>query len=899
MFNPYLQKEAIIQILEEYKRKKFLNKEQYDQAYQELDDMNFIDFYELSENLKTPIEMTFETKYLTKEDLKNNYIYTGDYSKVEDKEYYNFYYDMMQFGFLKYLEPGNLLRPKRKRFEFLLKKEIKSETLSLLNDSIQENISNSDSGDFVTFKRKENEIIAYVCDEKIIKLANISDKKVLKTIKKHDAKIVCIFYFLLKDEQDNSNNTTEYLISLSLDNKMIITDISENEDKKDIKPINKIGDTFEKNKKGKDNTFSISAVRHNKSFWIITSYYYDKYFKIYDLSGKSKNVKKSEDVEGENIISLQSIFYSEQNAFICVRTPTRINIFINEFFVHEIILKENNQESSYINFKIIRNNINSIYLIISSIEKDLSKYSVLIYNLTPIFPYFTRPILFNNKKFFRLTYGDLINKEIFTQMNEDMQKKIQKKIVDSKGEIPLKINEINQDFTENKEKKNNIIKKMNSGDIEKFNIGNILFWDNNYLIVGTPFDYLHIFDFRNKKKVGTIYNNVTSNDRDNSYNIAYNISDVINDPEYGNFFIIRDSKGTIQYLRHAKESDVLNYKIIQKEDYFNELPDKEKLLHIKFSTIFYFFYWVIFYFIPLLFASDGHSEEKKEIEKIDYQPYYDALYFYIVYAVLGVWLKGFVYNVNDETHTSRTLTRGVMITFIVIKFILNCSLANRFCIDNKTGIILIGVLNVIYFAQFLFHLFIYCTEQAYLLKTYWLAFLFYQISRLCIIIFFILSIITKTKHFETYIYAAILCFISLYNFIAQYYSTFKKEMLYDISDYTYQCNYIDIIGCCCKNCCPCCKCFHCCYRPPHEDFYKELITYIQAMFNYPFEWINIFCSFGSCPSSKECIKDLDNNFCCCDPYLLIILNYLAQIVLIFIEIILYIFSLFCCSLTDD
>ena len=176
VFNPYLQKEAIIQILEEYKRKKFLNKEQYDQAYQELDDMNFIDFYELTESLKTPIEMTFETKYLTKEDLKNNYIYTGDYSKVEDKEYYNFYYDMMQFGFLKYLEPGNLLRPKRKRFDFFPKNEIKSETLSLLNDSIQENISNSDSGDFVTFKRKENEIIAYVCDEKIIKLANICDK---------------------------------------------------------------------------------------------------------------------------------------------------------------------------------------------------------------------------------------------------------------------------------------------------------------------------------------------------------------------------------------------------------------------------------------------------------------------------------------------------------------------------------------------------------------------------------------------------------------------------------------------------------------------------------------------------------------------------------------------------
>lgn len=264
-----------------------------------------------------------------------------------------------------------------------------------------------------------------------------------------------------------------------------------------------------------------------------------------------------------------------------------------------------------------------------------------------------------------------------------------------------------------------------------------------------------------------------------------------------------------------------------------------------------------------------------------------------------MWLKGFVYDVNDETHTTRTLTRAMMMIFVTTKFILNCLIAKKFCIDNKTGIVFIGVLNIIYFAQFLFHLIIYCAKQTYLLKTYWIAFLFYQISRLCIIIFFILSLFSQTNHFETYIYALILCIISLYIFIAQYYSTFKTEMLYDISLYTYKCNYFDVIGCCCKNCCPCCECFHCCYNPPHEDFYRELITYIQAMFNYPFEWMNIICCFKCCLPPKECIKELDEAFCCCDPYCLIILNYLSQIVLIIFEIILWLFYLICSISTSE
>lgn len=92
------------------------------------------------------------------------------------------------------------------------------------------------------------------------------------------------------------------MITLALDNKMIITDIN-NKEKNDIKPINQIGDSFEKNKKNKENTFSVSAVRHNKSFWIITSYYYDKYFKIYDdySSGKPPKLLRKHQMMKEKI----------------------------------------------------------------------------------------------------------------------------------------------------------------------------------------------------------------------------------------------------------------------------------------------------------------------------------------------------------------------------------------------------------------------------------------------------------------------------------------------------------------------------------------------------------------------------------------------------------------------
>ena len=82
--------------------------------------------------------------------------------------------------------------------------------------------------------------------------------------------------------------------------------------------------------------------------WIITSYYYDKMFKIYNPSG---NCLHKVENRGEYIISLEGLFYTEENTYICVRTPSSINLFINEFYIRQI---RDMKEYSYINFKITR-----------------------------------------------------------------------------------------------------------------------------------------------------------------------------------------------------------------------------------------------------------------------------------------------------------------------------------------------------------------------------------------------------------------------------------------------------------------------------------------------------------------------------------------------------------------
>ena len=85
-------------------------------------------------------------------------------------------------------------------------------------------------------------------------------------------------------------------------------------------------------------------------------------------------------------------------------------------------------------------------------------------------------------------------------------------------------------------------KFLESDNNEKYNLGNILLWEDGYIIVGTPFNFLDIISIKTGRKVGYIIINKINDI------IAYNISEKIDDPEYGSSFIMRDNKGKFNIL---------------------------------------------------------------------------------------------------------------------------------------------------------------------------------------------------------------------------------------------------------------------------------------------------------------------------------------------------------------
>ena len=757
--------------------------------------------------------MSFEERRLTSGFL---YEHPSIFVNNEDKE--KLYYFLMQLGFISYLEEGNVLKPSKKTIQI----EPNVRSISLKSLSMQENLSNCDSGYFTTFLDKNELIMVYVDNERNIKIFDVFHRKVINDVKysKHIKKIVCVDYFTIIT---NDGEKRRYLVSIALDNTMIISDLSLNE-KDTSKTIQNIGDTFQEDQP--NNTFCLSTIRHEKSIWIITSYYYDKAFKIYSFTG---DLLYKVDNINEYIISLEGLYFTDENTYICVRTPSSINLFINQFFIKQM---KNINEDSYISFKIIKPDYliaERNYIIIITIKKDLSKYFVQIIDIFPIFPLFTRIFDF----LVTITFGSSINKEVHIPMNEEIQKKISKNSPDFFCEFS-----VNLEATY--EQRNAMIKFMNSKNNEKFNIGNILLWEKNYSIVGTPFNYLDILDYKNKRKVGIINNTETIKSLENreqnkeiSDIIAYNISECIDDPEYGKCFIMRDNKGKIQYIRPAKIKDKLNFRLIQSEEYFNNLEDEEKLQHILFSTRFFFIYFMFSFFAPLISAIVGHNQNGNSL---DNNLYIVSLGFYVTYSIFGIWFKGCVYDIKEESHTKRTCTKIMIFICLLFKISANSMVSFRFCQGNKTGIIFVALLDGIYFIHWNLNFIIYYCKIKFLLRTYWLGFLFYQISRFCILLFFILSIVFNINHVETYVYAGILCIILIYMYIANYFNTLMKDITYN--------------------------------------------SYIQAIFNYPFEWMNLFCCW--CKNPKECIKEIDIKYCICDSFFLALFQVLLYLILIII-----------------
>ena len=815
LFNPCYQKEKISQIFLEFKRKDFLTESQYKELTNKVNKLNDLDLYKLQQSLRTPKFMTFEERKIT-----SGFLYDNPSRIIYDEEKEKLYYFLMQLGFISYLEEGNVLKPKKKRFEYIEGVHIRSN--ELINLSMQENLSNSDSGYFRTFKKygdnDDQLIIAYVDNEMDVKIFDVFNRQVLNDVKdlKHTKKIVCVDYFTKKTQ----DKEIFYLVSLALDNTMIISDLLINE-KDTSKVIYKIGDTFQDNQEKENSIFSLSSASHDGGTWLFTSYYYDQNFKIFNSEGECLHVVKNNNY----IISLEGLYFTDENTYICVRSPDSVNLYINEYFIREI---ENIKESAYINFKVIQP-MTFIFdyklVMLTIIKRDLTSYFIKLFDIFPIFPLFT-PI-FNF--FIKFTFGQTLNNEVHIPMNEEIQKKIQ---LNSPTNVFNFF--VNLDSTE--EKRKSMIRFMESNDNEKYNIGNILLW-GDYLIVGTPFNYLDIIDMEKRIKVGVINNTESiksiydNKEEELTDIIIYNISDGITDPEYGASFIMRDNKGKIQYIRPAKIKDKLNYKLIKSDEFFNDLPDNKKLDHILFSTRFYFIYSLISYLVPLATAIGGHLTKE---DSPDNSLYTASFILYIIYAFFSIWFKGCVYDIKDESNRKRTCTKIMIYLCLAIKICANSMISFRFCHGNKTGIVFVSMLIGVFFIHLNLNFLIYCCKIKFLLKTYWLGFLFYQLSRFCILLFFIISILSKVSHVETYIYAGILCIVLIYMYMANYFNTLMKDIVYN--------------------------------------------SYIQAVFNYPVEWMNLFCCW--CKVPKDCIQDIDTQFCVCDSFFVAAAQVLGWIILI-------------------
>ena len=841
LFNPCYQKEKIEEIFTGFKNKDILTESQYKELIDKLERLNYYDLYKLQESLKAPKIMKFEERKLTSTFIYDNpsYIVTN-----QDKE--KLYYFLMQLNFISYLEEGNVLKPKKKRFEYIYGLENTIKSPSLLCLSMQENLSNSDSGFFTTFNKKDELIMAYVDNQRNVKIFDVFHKRVLNDVKdlKHKDIIVCVDYFSCVD--DNDNVVSRYLVTISLDNTMIISNLTINE-KNSNKIIENIGDTFTQKKadeKNKNHTFCLSTARHDKRIWIITSYYYDTYFKIFNNDG----VLLHKVINNENIISLEGLYFTEENTYICVRTDSNINLFINQYFIKQM---PDIPQASHINFKIIRPFdwfAEKIYIIIVAINYDLTFYNVKMIDIFPIFPLFTR--IFNF--FVQVTFGSSLNDDVHVPMNTDMQIQISKNNPDV-----LKNFYINYEIV-NENQRIEAINFFNSDNVDKFNIGNILFWDGQYIIIGTPYNYLDIIDYKNQTKIGRINNIESAKSLDSGKAttdesiISYNISKRIEDPEYGSCFIMRDNKGKIQYIRPTKVKDRLNYRLIKSDEYFNDMDDNIKLNHIAFSTKFYFFYCLISYLIPLICAIAGHNAKRDADETSKLKSVSEivtAFPFYVVYGIIAFWFKGCVYDITAETHTKRTCTKMTLFACLACKVVGNSLFNYGLCKVNKTGIIFIIMLYALYIVHGITNFIIYSCQIKFLLKIYWLGFLFYQISRLCILIFFILTIIFNMNHYEAYIYIAILCVVSAYMYLANYFNALMKDIAYT--------------------------------------------SYFQAVFNYPCEWMNLFCCW--CTQPKDLIKDIDEKCCVCDSFFLQLFEWLIMIILVMVMLMIYFYLYILCA----
>ena len=219
------------------------------------------------------------------------------------------------------------------------------------------------------------------------------------------------------------------------------------------------------------------------------------------------------------------------------------------------------------------------------INKEFTSYYLKIIDISKMFPYAD-------------LYQDLLVKNEFPSLNyinSDLKKPSKELIKDFASKAsPIDICYFNIELKGTKEQIDELKKFIRTDDYEKFNLGKILFWEEGYILVCTPFNYIDIVDYKYKIKVAEIKFN--SNIR------IYNISKRIKDPAYGYSFIINDDKGKIQYIRPTKIKDKINIQFVEFKEYFNDLNNDEKFEHILFSLKFFYRYLIISYLGPLISA---------------------------------------------------------------------------------------------------------------------------------------------------------------------------------------------------------------------------------------------------------------------------------------------------------
>ena len=824
IFNPLVQKEKLKKLFNNYSSIKkneqnLFNKSQKSELIIQLNGMEKRDLYTLQDKFRIPknidFEMEMDCKYFDNEKLKE------------------FYYLLIQLGFLPYYEISMDVN-----IEPLPEKFITCKSIRKL--SVKDTISNSESGIFCFDNKKNDLTMAYIKNKTEVVIYDVFNRD-SKTLTLNGEIISNINCFSFKNKQ--------YLVTITLNNKMVIYDITK--EKEDLKrTIVEIGDNFEREEK--PGLFSLSSVENNDSILIITSYYKNQYFKIFDFNEimnsstnnynnpinyqnnmnnnqivtnqiiqTSDNKYTKIDNQKENILSLQTEIFSKNIALICVRSEKSINIFIkNKFYylIKKVVLPK---KESYINFKLIPDKlyINSFYLIISIIEADLGSYTIRIINL---FDLFTNELLTklskldneknnnnnnNNNNISIIDESNLCNIEPYIQ-----------------HEFTVFLDSVDEKVR--KERKESIKKD----EKEKFYLGNFLYWEKYYFIMSTPFDFLHIIDYRLAfknfsfiKPEGIIYHKekIKENEENNDSTgiITYNISKRIEDPLYGSCFIMRDNKGKIQYIRPSKDREKLNISVKQKNRHFDDFSDKVKFSRVRYSAKFFLYYYLLHFFIPLMFALYGHGSEKNEETKKTQKEYLKLIIIFIVcHVIFGFILKGFFYE-------SKSLKSVCISLFFVVAYLssfgIYCFGFYLLCYENKTVIYFIASLKLFYLAHIIFFYSVYCCKIKYILRIHLLGFMFYQISRLSIIICFLIFTSVEIENFEIYIYIIILVIISAYMFFVNYLNTLQKEIIYR--------------------------------------------NKLLGIFNYNFEWMNIFCFCDCKKSSDNDNNDNENDKCYKNP----------------------------------